>query len=193
MLTFKPFETSPIWKLPDPDNNHHIHTGATRAELVSNIVNYRSQNRLPTIEKLDLVIENYLCGLPQNAGKCKAGTLKRGFVQYLKGGLALIQNIFYGEENMVSQEEADRRGAICLNCPCNVFVDRDMFIKWSDEMALHSIGDRKSVYHDQLGNCAGCSCNMRAKVFFKGPFNLKSEERAKMKECNSRCWQLLEE
>lgn len=193
MLTFKPFQTSPTWQFPDPDNTKHMHIGSTRAELVNNIVQYRAQNRLETIENLSIVLDTYLCGRPENAGKCKEAELKRGLIQYLKGGLALVKNVFYGEENMVSQEEADRRGAICKNCPCNSFPDRGMFVQWSDDLALHSIGDRKSTYHDDLGNCEACSCCMRAKVFYKGPFGLLASERDKMKKCNPKCWQLLED
>lgn len=189
MLTFKPFEASSVFQFPDPDTGR-MHTAHTRAELVATIVNYRIQNRLAPIVRLDLVLNNYLCTLPINAGKCAPQPLKRGFMQYIKGGLALIEQLYYGDANMVSQAEADRRAQICINCSCNVFPDRDMFIKWSDDLALHTIGDRKSAVHDKLGNCDGCSCPLRCKVWYKGPFNLSPEEKDKMKTCNPSCWQL---
>ena len=128
MLTFKPFEASSVWQFPDPDTKR-MHIASTRAELVATIVNYRIQNRLDPIVRLDLVLNNYLCTLPINAGKCKQEPLKRGFMSYLKGGLALIEQLYYGDTNMVTQVEADRRAAICKDCSCNVFPDRDMFIK----------------------------------------------------------------
>lgn len=189
MLTFKPFEASSVWQFPDPDTNR-MHTAATRAELIANIVNYRIQNRLEPIVRLDLVLNNYLCTLPINAGKCKQEPLKRGFMQYIKGGLALIEQLYYGDKNIVKQEEADRRAEICKNCSCNLFPDRDMFIQWSDDLALHSIGDRKSKWHSDLGNCSACSCPLRCKVWYRGPFILSVEEVDKMKTCNPLCWQV---
>lgn len=191
MFTFKPFQTSPVWKLPDPDTGH-LHTGTTRAELVSNIINYRAQNRLDKLERLDLVIDNYLCSLPENVGKCRPAPMKRGLLQYAKGGLMLLSNLWYGDENMVDQAKADERATICKDCPCNEFPDRGMFIQWSDDIALNSVGERKSAHYDSLGNCAACSCCLRAKVWYKGPFKLSKDESAKMQLCNSQCWQAKE-
>lgn len=184
MLTFLPFETSPVWKLPDPDTGH-IHEGTTLTKLIQNIVSYRSQNNLPQIDNLELVISNYLCGLPENQGKCRNSPLKRGILQYLKGGIALVQNLYYKE--FAPQEEADRRAEICTRCPHNDFPDKSYFIKWSDELALHMVGDRKSRYHKDLGSCRICTCNLRAKVFIGTSFSLSDEEISKMNEVG--CWQ----
>jgi hypothetical protein len=188
MLSFKPFESSSIWQFPDPDSGR-MHIGKTRAELVQNITGYRAQNNLEPIVRLDLVLNHYLCSLPINVGKCIQEPLKRGFMQYMKGGLALVQQLFYGEKNMVDKEEADRRGAICADCPSNVKID-DGYIKWADDLALHTIGDKKSSYHDKLFNCEACSCPLRCKVFYKGPFVLSVEEVQKMKAAKKDCWQL---
>lgn len=189
MQAFKPFQTSSVWKFPDPDTGH-LHTGATRAELISSIVNYRSQNRLDAIESLGVVLDNYLCSLPENAGKCRPLPLRRGFLQYVKGGLTLISKLWYGDASMVTQEVADERAAICKDCPCNVFPDRGMFIQWSDDIALNSVGERKSAHYEELGSCEACTCVLKAKVWYKGPYKLSKEETAKMQLCNSKCWQL---
>ena len=52
MQTFKPFETSGEWRFADPDTSY-LHTGRSKGELVAAIVNYRAQNGLPLIERLD--------------------------------------------------------------------------------------------------------------------------------------------
>lgn len=190
MRIFKPLDSPVTWKLPDPDTGY-LHTGRSLSELVKFIVSYRSQNGLKEIAHLDIVISNYLCSLPENVGKCKSIKIKRGILQYLKGGVALLENIFYGEANMVPQEEADRRAAICVDCPCNVFPDRGTFLQWTDDMALHAVGDRKSTYHDKLGSCEGCTCVLKSKIFFKGHFKLSKDEEDKMQECSAgKCWQL---
>ena len=116
---------------------------------------------------MDQVLENYWCGLPENAGKCSVVNLSRGWYHYLKGGIALLENMFFGEKNMVSQEEADARGSVCIECPFNVFPDRDAFIQWSDEIAEASTGGKRSKHHDELGNCEICTCPLRAKVWNK--------------------------
>jgi len=191
MLEFKPFEGSAEFTFIDPDTNYH-YSADSFTSLVSFIVNYRAQNRLKPIVGLGQVINNYLCGLPCNSGKCRQAKLKRGFYQYVKGGIALLENLYFGEEHMVPQEEADRRALICLECKFNVIVDKGPFIRWSDDLALACVGNRKSTYHDALGNCEGCSCCLRAKVFFKGPFKLSKKEVSEMRAANGKCWQLEE-
>lgn len=185
-LKFLPFETSSVWKLPDPDTGR-MHEAESREKLIQQIVSYRSQNRLPTVEKLGEVIENYLCSLPINIGKCmKAPPLKRGFVQALKGGLLLIEKLWY--DKTVPQQVADSRAKVCVSCPYNVFADKGPFIKWADMIAENSVGDKKSMYHNELGNCSVCSCPLRAKVFYDGDMGLTQEQKAQMKEVN--CWQV---
>lgn len=190
MLTFDSFQASAVWQFPDPDHTDHIHRGNTRAELVGNIVSYRAQNGLAPLEKLNLVIDNYLCSLPCNTGKCKELQLGRGLLQYIKGGLVLLQNVFYGSSNMVSDELAEKRASICRDCVFNVFPDHDNFVTWSDNIALHSTGGRRVSLHDSLGHCQCCTCVLNAKVFYKGPFVLSKEEEDCMRSANVKCWQL---
>lgn len=192
MLTFRPFQGSAIFELPDPDRPEHIHKGRTKAELVAAITNYRAQNQLEPIERLDLVIDNYLCSLPENTSKCRQVELQRGIMAYLKGGLALVKVLALGAKSMVSQDVADERGSICKDCTYNSFPDRGRFVEWSDEIAWHTVGDKKSAHHDSLGNCECCSCPLKAKVWMKGPFELTLAEQEMMKNSNVSCWQLKE-
>ena len=93
-------------------------------------------------------------------------------------------------DSFASQKEADRRAAICAVCPHNVFPDRGNFIRWADHMAVVSVGDRKSKHHDELGNCAVCTCPLRAKVFYTGKNTLTEEQKIEMRKVN--CWQVVE-
>lgn len=189
MLKFKAFEASPVFEFPDPDTSH-LHTGHTKAELISNIVNYRAQNKLDPLDRLDLVIDNYLCSLPCNTGKCEPTRLERGFLQFIKGGLSLVSKLYYGQKHMVSQDIADERSKTCKDCIFNEFPDRGNFVVWSDEIALHSTLGRRAKYHDELGNCMCCTCPLRAKVWYKGPFKLSKDEELCMQGANVKCWQL---
>jgi hypothetical protein len=169
----------------DPDTKYQ-YEAATKEKLVAHIRGYREQNRLKPIESLDIILENYWCGLPENMGKCEnLPKLKRGLLQYVKGGVALIENILM--KKMVSPVEADARAKICTGCPHNIFPDKSAFVQWSDEIAEASTGGLRTELHDKLGNCEVCSCTLKAKVWFGGSLRLKPKEREMMKAVG--CWQ----
>lgn len=180
---FKPFLGPISFSFVDPDTGYK-YLAKQKPELIDRIVSYRKQNELEPIENLSLVIDNYLCGLPENFGSCQDLRLERHLMGYVKGGLALLKNMLY--KKYVSQEEADRRASICITCEHNVFPDKKNFIKWSDELAESSIGARRSKHHDKLGNCDCCSCPLRCKVWYGDTINLKVDERMCL---INECWQ----
>jgi len=186
-----PLGTAPSkWIFRDPDT-HYLYSASTKEALISHIVSYREQNRLEPLDFLSATIDNYVCSLPENKGLCERFQLKRGILQYLKGGLVLARHMFTGKH--VGQEEADRRSGICVGCKLNVFPkDKAGFMKWSDEIALNSVGSLKSINHDKLGSCEGCSCMLKAKCWYSSPFNLSPNESKKMRAANKNCWQLSE-
>lgn len=186
LLKFKPFHGPLNYRFKDPNTGFKFEASSEK-ELISRIRSYRSQNNLEPLEFLEAVIENYLCHQPENAGGCTPrGEFKRGIFAYLKGGIVLLQNLMYS--SFAPQEVADARSAQCKDCKFNVFPDRDKFIKWSDDIAIASVGDRRSAGHESLGNCEVCSCPLRAKVFFAGKVSLSETEQSEMRTVN--CWQL---
>lgn len=189
LLQFNNFASPTTFKWTDPDTKHQ-YTGANLKDLCQKIRSYRSQNELSELDYLETIVEDYLCRLPQHNGSCRhRGPLKRGIVKTLRGGVAVLQNMLF--KSFASQEEADRRSAICKDCAFNDFPDRDRFVKWSDSIAQMSIQDRRSKHHDDLGTCLGCLCPMRSKVFWNGPVDLKEEDKIKMKAVNPQCWQVV--
>lgn len=189
LLEFNNFAGALEFSFKDPDSEH-LYQASSMRELCDRIKSYRSQNELPAIEFLETVVENYLCRLPIHVGACrKKPPLKRGFMQYLKGGIALIQNLRYN--SLVSQEVADARSAICKDCPANVFLDKGKFVQWTDTIALHSTEGKRSKYHDSLGNCEICSCTLKAKTWFNGKIDLPEDQKQKMREVSqNKCWQV---
>lgn len=172
----------------DPDTHRRI-VGKTKVELVQKIVTYRAQNDLEPIENLDMVLDNYWANLPENKGLTEDVTLERGLLTYLKGGLTLVKTMLFPQ--FVSTEVADTRAEICVDCPKNIFPeDKGAFASWADDIAEHATGNRKSKYHDELGNCAVCSCNLRALVHYGGKFDPESEE--DLKQYPDFCWKLHE-
>lgn len=170
----------------DPDTGFEYEAGS-KQELMARIITYRLQNDLAPLEELSTVLEHYWCTLQENIGACvPRPRLRRGFMQYLRGGITLITDLMYKE--FASQDEANSRSLQCSLCPHNVFPDKGKFIKWSDTIAENSVGDRRSLHHEKLGNCEVCSCPLRAKVFYKGKVKLTEGEEAKMGAV--KCWQL---
>lgn len=136
---------------------------------------------------LSMVVDNYLCTLPKNHGKCSpVPNLDRSIWTMLKGGVALLVNLWYG--TFASQEVAQARAAQCATCPFNELPEKTSVEKWQDQIAEASVGDRKTTYQSQLGNCRVCTCVLKAKVFYDGPVSFSKEEIAKFKSVN--CWQL---
>lgn len=186
-LKFKPFIGPRAWTFKCPDTGY-LFSEATKEDLIRHIVSYRAQNDLAPLENMDIVLENYLCTQPMYEGACEHIPLRRGLVQYIKGGIALFKSLFY--KSFVDDAEADRRGALCVSCPLNIFPDKDMFVEWSDDIAMACTKGKRSKYHDQLGNCQACSCVLRAKVWYKGHFGLSREEELLIRSANPKCWQL---
>ena len=183
LKTFKPF-TGPVkYVFKDPDTSF-IYQAADKKELLNRIVSYRKQNELEPIEALDIVVDNYLCGLPENRANCKHLPLERNWMGYVRGGLALLKNMLY--KSYVSQAVADERASICIQCPHNVFPDKGNFLIWSDTQAEAAVGDRKSIHHDRLGNCEICTCTLKAKVWFGDEIVLPQEEYVQLPDF---CWQ----
>lgn len=178
------------WHFKNPEDSFIIR-GKDLAETARKVRMYRSQNEQEPLEFLESVIENYLCMLPANKGSCeKMPPLKRGLYTTLKAGVLLVKQMMYN--SFTSQEVADSRALICTKCSFNVFPDKTKFVKWADDIAAQTVGDRKSAHHDELGNCEGCTCLLRSKVFYDGKIKLKLLAETRMRKANINCWQLPE-
>jgi len=184
---FRAFEAPANLTFKDPDTGH-VYKSTTFSSLYTDIIRYRQQNNLEPLEGLREVVENYLCGLPENNGKCQQNTeMSRSFSQYVQGGIALLKNIAY--RKFASQREAEERAHQCLKCEFNVFPDKGNFLNYADNIAIMQVGERKTSLDKDLGNCAVCTCVLRSKVHYDGKLNkFSAEELVKLKKVN--CWQL---
>jgi hypothetical protein len=184
---FRPFEASPIYQFKDPDTGH-LYKEPSLKQLYTAIITYRIQNRLDAIEHLKEVVENYLCGLPENCNKCQPNEqLHRSMYTYIKGGVALLKNMFF--QKFVTQTEAEKRAEQCVTCEYNVFPDKGPFMAWADEIAISQVGERKCSKDKYLGSCAVCTCVLKSKVHFDGTLEkFPEEELVKLKSV--KCWQL---
>jgi hypothetical protein len=187
-LRFSSFKGPQSFTWKDPDTGREFRENSKEL-LIERIREYRSGNNLQEIERLSFVLEHYWCTLPENANNCQPAEVKRGLLGYIKGGVALVSDVL--TKNFCSQGEAEKRAAICVGCPHNVFPDRQGFLLWSDNLAYHANADRVTSKDDELGNCAVCSCPLRTKVHKGGTIALEKEWIEPMKKVG--CWQLPEE
>lgn len=172
------------WRFRDPTTCFSFHANSLN-DICKHIREYRKQNELEELQFLETVVENYNCKLKDNIGACtQREPFKRGIFQSVRGGVSLLESLLYNK--MVSQEVADSRAAVCKDCPKNIFPDKGPFIKWADKLAEASTGGKKVKDYDSLGNCEVCTCCMKAKVWYTGPFKFKKEQ---MDEFPDFCWQ----
>lgn len=185
-LKFKPLETTADFDFIDPDTGFQYRE-ESRAALISRINAYRAQNDLPELDALPAVLENYWCSKPNNKGRCEPNNkLHRSLWTTIRGGISLLVNLWY--EKTATQEVAESRAKQCRSCPNNEFPDKNAFVAWSDAVAVASVGDKKTSYHAELGNCKVCSCVLKAKVFYDGSASFTAEENLEFRKVN--CWQL---
>ena len=72
-----------------------------------------------------------------------------------------------GEPVFVDQAEANRRAALCVNCPHNVTpASKGWAQKWTDGKMLDAVEGRMTAHHDRLAVCQVCSCELRAAVWW---------------------------
>lgn len=168
MLRFISINAPARYLFVDPDTGRTF-TERSKEKLIAHIVNYRAQNGLEPLHNLGDVIDDYLCRLPENIGKCEEykPVLRRGWLAYFTGAMHVLKNVAYGDGNMVEQETADKRAAVCKTCPLNVFPDKGPFIQWTDEVALAATGGRKTTSDKHLGNCDACTCVLKSLVWAK--------------------------
>lgn len=183
---FAPFEAPRSYEFKDPDTGF-VQRASSLTELYKNITLYRIQNGLEPLEYLDTVVENYLCGLPENANKCKGVQLHRSVATYVKGGMVLLKNMLFPK--FVTPAEAEARAKQCSTCKFNIFPDKGPFLGYADEIAISQVGERKTSLDKELGNCEVCTCVLRGKVHYGGTLDkFPPDQEEKLKSVN--CWQL---
>lgn len=153
----------------DPDNGFSYDRGyRTFEELASHIEEHRKQNKLPPIESLREVWENWICqefGMEKNCCAVSAD-ISRTFDQYVSGAKALVRRAL-SSDPFVSPGEAEVRSSICVDCNQNLAnIGHRMSQMYSDNWMVHQIGNRATSQDSKLFTCKVCTCLLRAKVHY---------------------------
>jgi len=158
------------WRFEDPDTGFKFSGYASFRDLLTHVRNYRVQNRLTIPSTISSLVECWLCEQPKMARYCKEEgevVATRTVEQYVSGAIAATKVISRGSKGgLSSQEEAERRASICVNCPHNKpNKEHSRLRRYSDNFVQWAIGSfRKTSLDDKLFSCDVCSCPLRAKV-----------------------------
>lgn len=112
-----------------------------------------------------------------------------------KTALAIYRDLFGPDGKVVAKEEAERRAAICVECPKNDTAGglKKYFVEKAAAEIMGVFGMLKDLdvttsLDNKLGTCEACSCPMRAKVHVSNEIlknNLKPDQIAKL---DKNCW-----
>jgi hypothetical protein len=101
---------------------------------------------------------------------------------------------FFGSDERVPQELAEKRAAICVTCTenvsrtdctsCNLSSLRNAIVK--------IIGSRKTSFDDRLQVCRVCICEVRAKVHLPLSRLEKLSTESELEQLPAHCWQRTE-
>lgn len=187
-------------QIPGRDWRAYIEqTGATlvapsRSALIPKISAHLRANNLPPMVNPEDDADNYICaamGSDQRARRCKIvpeGPVPERVSSGISDMLAFVDFVRVNGFTFVSQEEAERRAAICSACPYLAPVGGcgacDMARRLLENTTA-LIGGKTTSFDAQLGKkaCAVCGCSSKVKVHL----NIKSGYRSA--EYPQWCWQ----
>lgn len=86
--------------------------------------------------------------------------------ELMSGTQVLLQHLLNGRKR-VSQEEAERRAAICVQCPRNVSFTRPCggMCPELESVVVGIVGGEKTSLDPKLEACSVCGCSLRAAVW----------------------------
>lgn len=157
------------WRFKDPDTGlDYNRRYKNRDELFSHIRKYRAANRLQPLEKLQAIVERWICAHAAAAGACREEPKTRSVKQYIEGLTAVVRaKLASDSDRLCNQLVAEARAATCVRCPHNKFnAKQSKLEEYTDNYVQSLVGSRRTPSDDKLFSCEVCSCPLRAKVHF---------------------------
>lgn len=158
------------------------------------IQNHRAANGLMPIAKE--VIEDQNCRkLSKEAAKrfCKGegettDGVKLTLGDIMRGTATILLNQFTNE--LVLQDEAERRASICRTCIYNVDFRKPCsgLCEELSDIVQKIVGAVRTSSHDDLRACAVCSCHLKAKIHVPISILRKTETEEQKRLWPEYCW-----
>lgn len=144
------------------------------ASLKKVLKSHFAANNIPIQPGFDEWVEDCACrNLPQGAESCvdesgrTPGVARKLSLADLRRFLLVVGGLIKERSDaFVSQEEADRRAAICLGCPKNIDPQGGCpACSGIHRLAEQVKGNRHSKHDGGLKSCEICGCMLKAKVW----------------------------
>ena len=163
------------WQYLVPYTGHTI-TGTSFNQLMMNIRKHLNANDLDHITIEEGIVEDYNAQIfsKVNPGCCYDTAIvplnerRLSWMDVVRFTKTMVKNIAGGSQR-VTQEEADRRAAICAGCPLNQATNNCKSCSNSGLAAATIgllVGDKQTSSHEHLYSCLHCGCFIKAMVWF---------------------------
>jgi hypothetical protein len=180
-------------------------------QLLFHVEQYRAANGLPVPPNIRRLVEEQICnameqqGKGEECGRCmfledddkknppELRAWARGprdLVNFAKAASVVLGEMAIGKPVCVSKQEAERRAAICSQCPHNVPIGNCWGCGELGRLFRSVQGGLSTSNDPKLESCDRCGCNLRTKVWVSEEALSKVEglQGIKAEEFPSWCW-----
>lgn len=182
-------------------------TSHSPQDLIIQVAKYRGKNGIapgdPTEEVTNQLCGRWVAGCNGIAAHEISATyapVKRDWLPMAKKFLAVVNRLAKKGVALVSDEMADDRASICVNCPFNVPAHQarggcqscgknifNQLAEGSIEVFRKTIlGTKKTTYNERLQTCQKCGCDLKLKVWI--PKDVLGHTAAELELMPSFCW-----
>lgn len=156
------------WRYVQPETGW-TGTAVTFQSLVSMVATHRLNNKIPTEGRLEDAIMDSICSSlshQDQVANCQPGVRKRTVVGWreVEAFLNVATAWLKAGSELVTQEEAERRAAICVGCPLNVGMGGCAPCRVAIRELRTRVLDRHTTQDEKLQSCGVCGCDNRAQV-----------------------------
>lgn len=168
-------------------------TGITWRQLLDRVAQHRRNNNLPIGEDFGNEIEQAICdrlSIESQLDYCDMGARipKSVAWQQIEGFLKFVGAHILARGALVTQEEAERRAAICARCPLNMGLHGCAVCRSTVEVFRQTILERSTQQDAVLQACGICGCELKTMVHV--PTETLNAGGEKDYSINPKCWRL---
>lgn len=169
----------PLYAFKDEQDPANEFTDPDLQMLIMRIIQFRHENNLPDIPYIQNVVLHYTMMsnpdyLPHIEWYTPNHEVTVSVKQYALSALAYVKAATHSPDNvLVDAEEAERRAAICVNCPRNIpkINGRTKHDPSFAQSRFAQLAQGRTTSLDGMLNlCGVCTCMLTAKIHFTQEF-----------------------
>lgn len=179
------------WRYHQKETNHWM-GGITFGSLLGKIATHRQNNNIPIGDNLQAEVEDWICQNMEPVDRkqrCLNGPKYPKTIgwQHIESFLTTAVATAVGGK-LVSQEEAERRAAICAACPLQAGLHGCSLCRTTLDALRKKLLQRSTSQDEKLEACGVCKCDNRAQVHV--PIEALRAGSDKDYSDNPACWKL---